>query len=40
MWQFLVGFGLGIYMGTQYNCKPQLNSLIKTIKINFPERKN
>lgn len=40
MWQFIVGFGMGVYVGTFYNCKPQINNLIKTISINIPKERN
>lgn len=39
MWQFLVGFGLGLYVGTYYQCKPTLDEIIKNIKTNFPKEK-
>ena len=40
MWQFVIGFSLGIYVGTYYNCKPQLNNIIKIIKKNLPDPKD
>jgi len=40
MWHFLLGFGVGIYLGTYYNCKPQLDNFVKLINKSFPERKN
>ena len=39
MWQFLIGLGVGVYIGSFYNCKPQINNLIKIIKKNIPEQK-
>ena len=24
MWQFLMGFGAGVYVGTAYDCKPTI----------------
>jgi len=24
MWQFLMGFGAGVYVGTKYDCKPTI----------------
>lgn len=39
MWQFLVGFSMGLYTGTFYNCKPHINNIIKTIKFNIPEER-
>ena len=40
MWQFIVGFSIGIYVGTYYNCKPQIVNIIKTIKKNIPDPKD
>lgn len=37
MFQFLIGFGVGIYIGTIYNLKPTINFITKVIKQNFPE---
>lgn len=35
MWQFMMGFSLGVYVGTLYDCKPTVvyikNFLDKTI---------
>lgn len=39
MWQFITGFGFGIYIGTYYDCKPALEFVRKTIKENMPEKK-
>jgi hypothetical protein len=33
MWQFLCGFGTGVYVGTYYNCKP----IIEYIRIKAKE---
>ena len=40
MWQFMVGFGIGMYIGTSYNCKPQIDNIIKIIKKNIQKQKN
>jgi hypothetical protein len=32
MLEFLVGFGLGIWVGTMYNCKPYIDFIIITAK--------
>lgn len=40
MWQFVAGFGFGVYIGTYYDCKPALEFLHKTMKENMPEKKN
>ena len=33
MWQFLCGFGAGVYVGTVYDCKPTLQFVKNCIKI-------
>ena len=40
MWQFITGFGFGIYIGTYYDCKPALEFVRKTIKENMPVKKD
>ena len=40
MWQFLVGFTSGLYVGTYYDCKPILIKVQNFIKENSPEKKN
>ena len=37
--KFIIGVGLGIYIGTYYNCKPLIEKLKKTIKDNMPSEK-
>ena len=37
MLEFLLGFGSGIYIGSYYNCKPQLEELIKMVKEKIPD---
>jgi hypothetical protein len=37
MWQFLCGFGAGVYVGTVYDCKPSLIFVRKCIKNFIPE---
>ena len=39
MWKFIVGFSMGLYVGTYYNCKTQLDNFIRIIKVNIPETK-
>ena len=39
MWQFICGFGSGIYVGTIYNCRPCLKTVEKFIKENLPKEK-
>ena len=37
MFQFLIGLGVGIYIGTNYNFKPTINFITKAVERNFPE---
>ena len=37
MWQFFIGFGTGVYVGTYYNCKPMIKRTIDCIKHWKPE---
>ena len=39
MWQFLLGLGLGVYLGTYYECKPMLIKMGDIIKKRFPPKK-
>lgn len=39
MWHFLCGFGVGVYVGTYYNCKPPLEAISKFMKENLPPKK-
>ena len=34
-----MGFIVGVYFGTHYNCKPVLDDISKYIKQNFPKEK-
>ena len=36
MWQLLVGFGAGVYVGTVYDCKPTVEFISTCIKNNIP----
>lgn len=40
MWQFLTGFGLGVYIGTFYDCRPAIRAVRIIVKENMPEEKN
>jgi hypothetical protein len=40
MWQLLLGFGIGVYVGTYFNCKPVIDNIVGNIKKNIPESKN
>jgi hypothetical protein len=37
MWQLLVGFSTGIYIGTMYDCKPTVKYITDCIKNNVPK---
>lgn len=39
MWQFLTGFGLGVYVGTFYDCRPAIRAVRIILKENMPEEK-
>ena len=39
MWQFLCGFGCGIYIGSYYNCKPIIEKVNEAIRKNFQKEK-
>jgi len=39
MWYFICGFGVGMYVGTYYNCKPVLDKIGKVVKENMPPEK-
>jgi len=40
MWYFICGFGVGMYVGTYYNCKPVLDKVTQMVKENMsPEKK-
>lgn len=39
MWQFLLGFGTGIYMGTVYDCRPCMKYAQKQLEEFVPKKK-
>jgi len=39
MWQILVGFSAGIYVGTYYDCKPMIYRASECIKNWKPEER-
>ena len=39
MWQWLLGIGMGIYIGTYYNCKPSLEAVTKLVRDNMPKQR-
>lgn len=40
MWQFLCGFGAGVYVGTYFECKPTIEKIIIMAKSSIPEKKD
>ena len=40
MWRFLLGVGTGIYIGTNYDCKPIIKKIKNEIVKYIPEKKN
>ena len=40
MWQFFLGFGAGIYVGTYYNCKPIISQIESFVKQKCPPKKD
>lgn len=36
MWRVIVGFGIGVYVGTYYDCKPSIKYIRKLVKDNCP----
>ena len=39
MWQMMVGFAAGVYVGTYYNCKPTIVMIREMVKDKIPEKK-
>ncbi len=39
MWQFILGFGTGVYIGTHYDCKPVIGKIEDFFKSQCPPRK-
>jgi hypothetical protein len=39
MWQMMVGFATGVYVGTYYNCKPTILMIREMVKDKMPEKK-
>ena len=37
MWQFMMGFSMGIYVGTIYDCKPTVTFISTCLKNNIPK---
>ena len=40
MYQLIIGFGCGLYVGTYYDCKPILKKICSKIKESIPEKKD
>lgn len=40
MWHFCLGFGVGVYIGTYYDCKPCLDRINEWAKQQMPPRKS
>ena len=40
MLYFILGLGVGVYLGTYYNCKPILVTIGEKIKEYLPEKKD
>ena len=40
MWQFIMGFASGVYIGSYYECKPTIENILKIIKENSQRKKN
>jgi hypothetical protein len=38
MWQLIMGFGMGVYVGTNYDCKPTMSFISTCIKNNVPKQ--
>ena len=38
MWQFLCGFGAGVYIGTYFECKPTIEQIVSFAKTKIPEK--
>ena len=39
MWQMMVGFAAGVYVGTYYNCKPTIVMIREMVKDKKTEKK-
>jgi hypothetical protein len=37
MWQFVLGFGTGVYVGSMYDCNPTVKFISECIKKNIPK---
>ena len=39
MYRFVLGFALGVYVGTHYDCKPALEKIERFLRDNTPNEK-
>ena len=39
MIRFMAGMVVGMYVGTTYDCKPYIDTIMKYVKDNFPEKR-
>jgi hypothetical protein len=37
MWQFVLGFGTGVYVGSMYDCNPTVKFISECIKKTIPK---
>ena len=40
MLEFVFGFGVGVLVGTKYNCKPYIDFVLNTVKYTLKDIKN
>lgn len=40
MWKIMIGIGIGIYIGTYYECKPIISKIVKVANENIPPQKD
>ena len=38
MWQFVIGFGAGVYVGTYFDCKPTIEKITSVVKDYCPPK--
>ena len=38
MWQFILGFSAGVYVGTKYDCRPCMKYVEKRVEEYFPKK--
>jgi len=40
MWQVMLGFAAGVYVGTYFDCKPMIIRAKECLKATLPEKKD